>query len=313
MHPAQKETYSAWLHRFAWLTAGTTLMLILAGGLVTSTGSGLAVPDWPTTFGHNMFLYPWSQMVGGIFYEHSHRLIGSLVGLLTLVLALWLWLRGERRWLCWLGAGALGMVVVQGVLGGLRVILLQQTLALIHACLAQAFFALTVVLVLATSRQWRGPSWPVATPHAGSVRRLALAAAALVYLQIVFGAILRHTGSALEVHILLALVVGLHVVLLARRVFKACPNQEKLTRPVLALCLLLGLQLFLGLGAYWGRFGMLGPARVVITTAHVVTGALMWAAALTVALQAYRFLALSQGESSAASVRPEVGPKRVSA
>ncbi|MEE9221263.1 MAG: cytochrome oxidase biogenesis protein CtaA, partial [candidate division NC10 bacterium] len=98
---------SVWLHRFALLTAGATFLLICVGGLVTSTGAGLAVPDWPTTFGRNMFLYPWSEMVGGIFYEHSHRLIGASVGFLTLTLALWLWITEPREWLRWLGVIAL--------------------------------------------------------------------------------------------------------------------------------------------------------------------------------------------------------------
>ena len=144
---------SLWPHRLALVTAASTLMLIFVGGLVTNTGAGLAVPDWPTTFGYNMFLYPWSQMVGGVFYEHSHRLIGSIVGLLTMALALVLWLKESGRLARWLGAAAVGAVVIQGVLGGLRVILVSagSELALIHGLLAQAFFALTVTLVVCTS------------------------------------------------------------------------------------------------------------------------------------------------------------------
>src|SRR5574341_1816746 len=110
---------SPWPHRLAILTAGATFLLILAGGLVTGTGAGLAVPDWPTTFGYNMFLYPWSRMVGGILYEHSHRLIGSIVGLLTVALTLAIWAVEPRRWLRRLAGAALGAVILQGVLGGL--------------------------------------------------------------------------------------------------------------------------------------------------------------------------------------------------
>src|SRR5437773_7046534 len=141
-------------HRLALVTAGVTFVLILFGGLVTNTGAGLAVPDWPTTFGHNMFLYPWSKMIGNIFYEHSHRLVASFVGLLAIALAVTFWLRERRAWLRWLSFIALGLVITQGVLGGLRVVLLESTLAIIHACLAQAFFALTVALALFTSREW---------------------------------------------------------------------------------------------------------------------------------------------------------------
>src|SRR5574342_1114841 len=143
-----------WPHRIAVVLACATFPLLFIGGLVTSKGAGLAVPDWPTTFGYNMFLYPWSKMVGNIFYEHSHRLVASSVGLLTVALALTLWFGEQRRWLRWLGVAALGLVIVQGVIGGLRVILLEHTLAIIHAAFAQAFFALTVSLVVFTSSGW---------------------------------------------------------------------------------------------------------------------------------------------------------------
>src|SRR5215472_18868584 len=129
-------TAARWPHWLAVVTAAATLLLIVAGGVVTSTGSALAVPDWPTTFGQNMFLYPWSKMVGGIFYEHSHRLLGALVGVLTIALAISAWRRGGITRV--LGVSAALVVVAQGVLGGLRVVLMQDTLAIVHGCLAQA-------------------------------------------------------------------------------------------------------------------------------------------------------------------------------
>src|SRR5215210_3375832 len=128
-----------WLNRFVWLLAGATLFLICSGGMVTSKGVGLAVPDWPTTFGYNMFLFPVSQWVGGIFFEHTHRLIASTVGVLTIVLAFWLWRADTRPWMRKLGWAALGAVVLQGVLGGLRVTLLKDEIGIFHALLAQAF------------------------------------------------------------------------------------------------------------------------------------------------------------------------------
>ena len=143
--------YSPWLHRIALFTAGATFLLIVIGGIVTSTESGLAVPDWPNTFGYNMFLYPLSEMVGGILYEHSHRLMGSIVGLLTIALLIMLILKDSRRWIKWLGLAALVGVSVQGVLlVDLRVLLdgpevtefshnLAIVHAIVHACLAQAF------------------------------------------------------------------------------------------------------------------------------------------------------------------------------
>src|SRR5918994_1730500 len=116
---------SAWPHRLAVALACATCPLLFIGGLVTSKGAGLAVPDWPTSFGYNMFLYPWSKMIGDIFYEHSHRLIAAAVGLLTIAVTLTFWLKERRQWLRWLGVAALLLVIVQGVIGGLRVVLLE--------------------------------------------------------------------------------------------------------------------------------------------------------------------------------------------
>ena len=161
------------VHRLAVVTVVATLVLILFGGLVTNTGAALAVPDWPTTFGHNMFLFPWSQMVGGVFYEHTHRLLGALVGVLTLALAVALWRAGGR--LRGLGLLAVALVSVQGLLGGLRVVLLKETLAIVHGCLAQAFFALIVTLAFLTSAQAGTPPRGI-TPAA---RRLTVSAAVL--------------------------------------------------------------------------------------------------------------------------------------
>src|SRR5258705_8661258 len=115
-------TISVWPHRIAVILVGATFPLLFIGGLVTGKGAGLAVPDWPTSFGYNMFLYPWSKMVGNIFYEHSHRLVASCVGLLTIALAVALWFGERRTWLRWLGVTALLVVIAQGILGGLRVV-----------------------------------------------------------------------------------------------------------------------------------------------------------------------------------------------
>src|SRR3982751_2091754 len=147
-----------WLHRFAWFTTIATLFLICSGGMVTSKGVGLAVPDWPTTFGYNMFLFPASRWIGGIFFEHTHRLIASSVGFLTIILAVWLWFSESRRWVRMLGLTAVLAVILQGVLGGLRVTMLKDEIGIFHACLAQAFFGLVVIIALVTSRSWRAPA-----------------------------------------------------------------------------------------------------------------------------------------------------------
>jgi cytochrome c oxidase assembly protein subunit 15 len=288
------EPDSPWPHRLALLTAVATFPLLFVGGLVTSTGAGLAVPDWPTTFGYNMFLYPWSRMVGGIFYEHSHRLIGSVVGFLTVLLAVTLWYKESRQWLRWLGIVALGAVIAQGVLGGLRVVLLQQTLAIIHACFAQAFFALTASLVLFTSAEWKAQPVKKIATDTSRVQHLGVLTSGLLYGQLILGAILRHTGEWADLHILGAALVTVHVLLLSARVCRNHQDLPTLGRSAVLLCSLLVLQLGLGLSAYLGKFtvsgAFLNPFVVILATSHVVIGALMLVTCVRLTLRAYRLL-----------------------
>lgn len=264
-------------HRLALVTGAATLVLILFGGLVTNTGSALAVPDWPTTFGHNMFLYPWSGMVGGVFYEHSHRLLGSLVGLLTLALAAALWPAGGVRRT--LGLVALAAVVAQGVVGGLRVVLMEQPLAILHGCLAQAFFALVTVIALLTSPSVQRLPGDSSLPS--STRTAALVAAALVYLQIVFGALLTHAGW-LPLHLVGALAVYVVAPMATARLRHG--TDRVAGRLATALLALLGVQLLLGAGSLLGRYapGVLA-GMVVLPVAHRVTGGLVLGASVALA------------------------------
>ncbi len=193
-----RSTLNPWLNRFAILTAATTLALIGAGGLVTSHGAGMAVPDWPTTYGYNMFLFPVSQWVGGIFYEHTHRLLASLVGFLTIILMVWLWCKEERRWLRHLGVAALAAVVAQGVLGGLRVTLFKAQLGIFHATLAQLFFVLLCLIAVFTSKAWvRGAFSDFTVPP--GLRYLFVAGTVLVLIQLILGAAMRHQHAGLAV------------------------------------------------------------------------------------------------------------------
>ncbi len=199
MSPSPAEP-NRWLSRYVWFTAAATLFLICSGGMVTSKGVGLAVPDWPTSFGYNMFLFPISRWVGGIFFEHVHRLIASTVGLLTVLLAIWLWRAEPRPWVRNLGFGALAAVVLQGVLGGLRVTLLKDQIGVFHACLAQAFFAMLIVIGLSVSKFWNQLEFArAARPVAVAVARVALVTTALIYLQLILGATMRHQHRDLAI------------------------------------------------------------------------------------------------------------------
>jgi len=196
-------TFHRGLHRFAVLTAFSTFLLIIAGGLVTSTGSGLSVPDWPNTYGRFMFAYPIDDMVGGIFYEHSHRMIASVVGFLTVILTIWVWRREQRRWVKNLTLLALLSVILQGVLGGITVLyLLPTAVSVAHATLAQTFFVLVSSIALVTSRWWierPSPTPGTASPGQASLTTLAAGASLMVWVQLVLGAVMRHTASGLAV------------------------------------------------------------------------------------------------------------------
>jgi len=189
-----------WLNRFAWLTCVATLLLICSGGMVTSKNVGLAVPDWPTTFGYNMFLFPISKWVGGILFEHTHRLMGSLVGFLTIILAVWLWMREERRWVRNLGVIAVVGVILQGILGGLRVTMMKDQIGIFHACVAQAFLGLLVLIALVTTKFW--PS--LADEHFDSqkfspIKSFAIAITVAIYVQLALGATMRHQHRDLSI------------------------------------------------------------------------------------------------------------------
>jgi cytochrome c oxidase assembly protein subunit 15 len=299
---------SRWPHRLAVVTAVMTLLLIFVGGLVTNTGSALAVPDWPTTFGYNMFLYPWSKMVGGIFYEHSHRLIGSTVGLLTVALAVSLWLAEPRKWVRTLGLVGVVAVIIQGVLGGLRVVLLDHPLAIFHACLAQAFFALLVGLAVVTSRFWEQAAELPRLSDAERLRKIALSTLAFVYVQIVFGALLTHTGTRLDAHLLFAVLVTVSACLLVVRVLAVHAGGAELRRPAVLLLALLVTQLSLGLGVYLWRFTSVNEAMapalgLAFQATHRITGTAVLGTATLLALRIVRRAAIARSRTADAPDR----------
>jgi len=282
------ESSSLWLHRFAVFTAFSTLFLIFAGGLVTSTESGLAVPDWPLSYG--MFFPP---MVGGIFYEHGHRMVAAFVGLLTFTLTIWVFLKERRIWLRRLTLVALGAVILQAILGGLTVLYLLPTpISIAHAALAQTFFCMTVALALFTSPNWtRSVPLPRNYKRSPSLSWLCALTTGMVYSQLMLGALMRHTKAGLAIpdfplafgriiprfdssailihfaHRVGAIMVTMMVVWTVYRIISTYRSQTRLLRPAIILAFLLVIQLMLGAMTIWS-----GKA-IMITTFHVVTGA----------------------------------------
>ena len=195
---------SAWsasrvaVHWWAVLTAILTFVLLCSGGLVTSHGAGMAVPDWPNSFGYNMFLFPLSRWVGGIFYEHTHRLIASWIGLMTVILSIALWLVEPRHWVKVFAVAAVIAVSVQGILGGLRVVLIKDEIGVFHALLAQSFFVAISILAIVTSRSFAEKRWADYEPHP-TLRWWALAATVLIFGQLGIGATMRHEHIGLSI------------------------------------------------------------------------------------------------------------------
>lgn len=188
------------LHRFACFCGGAILFLICVGGLVTSNEAGMSVPDWPTTYGYNMFYFPVNDWVGGIFYEHSHRLDATGVGLLIIGLSVWLCFQ-ERVWLRWMGLGAVVLVILQGVVGGLRVVWHLDWLGIPHALLAQSFFVYVSLIALFTSCWWIEAGSPASRPGSTAPQWTGriLAICGLIFCQLFLGATMRHEHAGLSV------------------------------------------------------------------------------------------------------------------
>lgn len=321
-----------WLNAYAVFTAFATLFLIFAGGLVTSTGSGLSVPDWPLSYG-----MVWPPMVGGVFYEHGHRTVAATVGLLTVILALALWRKESRRWVRRLGWLAVVAVCLQGLLGGLTVIfLLPLPVSVAHACLAQAFLCLVVAIAVATSRSFMAAPRSETSLAGRRLRRLAGALTACIYVQLVLGAIMRHLdkmsidrdGPALAIpdfplsfgrvvpplgrlaeggvlfhftHRLMAVGVTTLAVVVLVEVYRRHAAERALLLPAVVLTLAFPGQVTLGAFTVWSQ------RAVLPTTFHVATGALILAASLVLSIQSFRRYApvparLAASESSPSAV-----------
>jgi len=294
-------SYNRAHHRFAVVLAGWTFLLIIAGALVTSNDAGLSVPDWPTSFGS---LYKIPRLVGGVKFEHTHRMIAQAAGLLTIILAVWTWRADRRRWMKYLGAGALGTVIGQGILGGLTVIFfLPPAISSAHAALAQTFFCLTVAVAVFTGRKWVEEVPEIEfDPRRPSLTTLTMLSIFVLYVQLVLGAMFRHHGLSWWPHSVHAVVVAFVLTWTAVRALSQFSKIEAVRRPAILMLGLLITQLCLGFLAFltrveWGKDAVQPELPMVVSTvAHVAVGALLLATAVVLAIQVWRHVPISLEE-----------------
>jgi len=315
---------SCWLHRLAVLLACATFPLIWVGGLVTTTDAGMAVPDWPNTYGYNLLVYPWQTWLFGpwdLMVEHGHRLLGALAGLLTITLVIAVWRFDRRPWLRRLVFGALLAVIAQGMLGGMRVLFDARRLAMVHGMVGPAFFTLTIALAALTHDRWRIVDRPLEGNRVGlNLFRLAALTTLLAYAQLALGALVRHASSSTDpyqfrvlvmLHLILAMVLVFHGLLLSARTVTSTRRRSTLRRGATGLLVLLGVQLVLGAGTWVNRFGwpvwaqsshaaaaftiQAGASVQTLTvTAHMATGSLILATSFWLTLETFRMWRVSR-------------------
>jgi heme A synthase len=306
-----------WTGTFAKVAAAATFFLLIVGGFVTSQRAGLSVVDWPNSFGYGMFLYPLSRMTGGIYYEHAHRLFGALVGLTTLVLAIHVQVvERDRRWLRIFSLVALLVVIVQGLLGGLRVtghLTMSDApgetapnirLAIVHGVLAQIFFAMIVSIAAFTTTAWKAVAHRTPKPTTATDHVLSAVLAAALVIQIVLGAIQRHVAGGLLIHITMAAVILLLAIAAGVRALALYREHPTLTR--LGRWIIFGIlvQIALGVGSLIVH-GMMSPSgsipavSVIVRTAHQATGAFLLGLSILLTLWTRRLLAPVEGRSTA--------------
>jgi cytochrome c oxidase assembly protein subunit 15 len=288
-----------WTAVLTSVTAATTFVLLFAGGLVTSLGAGMAVPDWPTSFGYNMFLYPLAKMSGGIYFEHAHRLLGTLVGLLTLVQAIFLTATQRRPLLTALSWGIFALVAFQGVLGGMRVIDDDTTVGFIHGVLAQLLFAALMTVAVLTSTRWNTDEPVHVSASAGIDRQLSVWLAGVLVMQLLLGAYMRHMqadGGSIHVlytHMTVAVIALGLAVAAGTRAWGIYPTVRMVRKSGLGLIHLVTLQVALGVTTWAvGAYGNPNPTtvQVVFATLHQAVGALLLAWTVRLILWEHRLL-----------------------
>jgi cytochrome c oxidase assembly protein subunit 15 len=267
------------------------VLLLIAGALVTSNDAALAVPDWPKSFG------TWTpHMVGGVFYEHSHRVIAGVLGVLALILAILIWIKEERRWLRWFAVIAVGGIVAQAILGGQVVIrLLHYWLPVMHACFAQIMFGAILSIAVFTSKWWTAEQALLEDRGSPSIYSLVLLNAGVIFLQVFLGAGFRHKEIPIWPHAAGSLAVLATVIWTAVVLRKRFENSPELTKMRILLHSVFGLQFLLGIGAYWSRIATAEapqpmPLMVTLTVTHTVVGALLFAVSILTILLCYRLV-----------------------
>ena len=286
-------SYNRGHHRLAVVLACWTFLLIIAGALVTSNDAGLSVPDWPTSFGS---LYKIPKLVGGVRFEHTHRMIAQGAGLLTIVLAVWTWRTEKRRWMRVLGWSALGTVIAQGILGGITVLFyLPPSVSSAHAALAQTFFCIAVAIALFTGQKWVEEQPRVEFDQLRpSLFTLTLLSIFVLYVQLILGAMFRHHGLSWWPHLANAVVVSFVLAWTAVRALSVYSQIEAVRRPAIVMLSLMIAQLCLGFMAFltrvaWGRDAVQPELPMVVSTvAHVAIGALLLATTVVLAIQVWR-------------------------
>jgi cytochrome c oxidase assembly protein subunit 15 len=293
------------VYKFAVFTVCWTVLLFVAGALVTSRDAALSVPSWPGPV--------MPPMVGGVLYEHSHRMIAGGLGIFTLILAVLVWLKEKRAWLRLFSAIAVAGVVVQAILGGQVVLqLLHYWLPVIHACFAQIVFGALVGIAVFTSKWWVSERPPLEDSGTPSIHLLAILNAAVIYLQVILGAGFRHKEIPIWPHLAGALLVLGMVVWTAVVLRKRFGQSRELSKVRILLHAVFGTQFLLGFGAYWSRLSTADapqpmPVMVTLTVVHTVVGAILFALSILIVLMCYRLIPRGKEVGAEAARQVSVG------
>lgn len=321
MPPAQ-----LWLSRFAKLTVLFTFALLFLGAQVTSLDAGMSVPDWPNTFGYNMWTFPFARWVGLVFWEHTHRVVASVLGLLVIALAVWAFRTETRKWVRWLTYLAVVLVTVQGIMGGLRVTKNSISLAVVHGVTAQLFFCLLILIAAALSPAWNRPLLsPAAAPKVAHLKRWAWVMVVFLIIQLILGAVMRHNGAGLAMpyfpfddeghfmprvhnmmvdihftHRVWAFVVTGVALVLGIKGLKAAGGDSRIVLPSVAIMALVLFQIFLGAKIIWT-----GRAEIP-TSLHVINGALILGFSFILLVRSSYYASLEARSNPTASDSPSV-------